>query len=218
MLSSRDIKCLAAVAAFGAVMGSSSAQAISNGDFEFGNTNFWLGFQDFGASTGIGGFVPVQGTFLGYVEAAAVNVYSTLTQTFNVLAGQAISGSVGFSTLDYLPFNDNGFLSISDGDTLTTLFASNVATVGDGGTSGWVPFNFVAPEDGAYTLVLGVRNRGDSSIDSYAVLDDVSVAFAEVPAPVIGGGLVAWGAIVLLAIGGAFGRRRQSELPSACGA
>lgn len=143
------------------------AQAAVNLGFEDGTRAGWTVSGAAGATTSIGGFSAVEGNWFGYVESAQQGVYQTLTQVVALTAGQVLKGKVGFSTTDYLPYNDNGFFSING----TNLFAASVSSVGNYGSTGWLDWNFVAPTAGNYTLQLGVRNALDGGVASYAVLD-----------------------------------------------
>lgn len=151
-----------------------AAAGITNLGFEAGLTG-WTGFGTTGTAPTYGAFsaLPV-GSALGYVQSGTGDgVYSTLSQTFTMTLGEMVSGYVGFQAGDYIPFNDDAFLRIVDltSFTTTTLFTSDVATVGDFGNSGWVAWTFTAPVAGAYVIVLGVTDRGDGALPSGAVLD-----------------------------------------------
>jgi hypothetical protein len=143
------------------------SQAAVDLSFEDGTTNAWTLNGAGGASQSIGGFTAAYGDWFGFVVSGPVNVYQTLTQVVSLNAGQTLKGKVGFSTEDYMPYNDQGYFRINS----TNLFTSSVSAVGAGGSTGWVNWSFVAPTTGNYTLQLGVRNRGDSSVNSYAVFD-----------------------------------------------
>ena len=149
------------------------ALALVNSDFETGDLSGWTtNGGAAGAATGYHAFAPISGSYLGYVQAGlGKDVYTKLDQTFNLAAGQTVSGYVGFQANDYTPYNDDAYLSING----VNLFTDNVATVGNYGNSGWVPFSYTALTTGAYTLELGVANRLDNAVPSGAVLDGVSV-------------------------------------------
>jgi hypothetical protein len=156
-----------------ALLAAMPAQAAANLGFESGSTSGWTTSGTAFASTGTDGFTPQLGSWFGVVSAGSQDVYSTLTQSFTLAAGKRIRGFVGFKANDYLPFNDDAYLTVNG----TPLFTASVASVGDFGSTGWQAFSFQAPVSGTYTLELGVANRGDSSVNSVAVLD------ATVPEP-----------------------------------
>jgi len=165
-----------AVLALGAA---AEAQAASNLGFETGDTSGWTVSGSGGATVGYGAFGAVEGAYLGFIEAGlGAGVYSTLTQVFDLVAGQTISGQVGFQANDYLPFDDDAYLSING----VHLFDSSIGSVGSYGDSGWQGFSYTAPTTGAYTLQLGVRNNGDNAASSGAVLDKIGLS-AAVPEP-----------------------------------
>ena len=143
------------------------SQAATNIGFEDGNIAGWTLSGSGGATTSIGGFTAAYGSWFGYVQSAAAGIDQTLTQVFSLNAGQTLKGSVGFSTTDYLPYNDQGFLSVNG----TNIFSASVASVGNYGSTGWLDWSFTAPTAGNYTLSLGVRNSLDSAAPSFAVLD-----------------------------------------------
>lgn len=174
----------------------SPSQAATNIGFEDGSTTGWILNGNGGATTSVGGFTAAFGNWFGYVETAGQNDNQTLTQIFALSAGQTLKGKVGFSTTDYLPYNDRGFLRING----QNIFTASVASVGDFGSTGWQSWSFIAPTAGNYTLRLGVRNVTDDVGASYAVLDT-----AIVPEPGTWVMMIAGFAMVGL---GARGRRR----------
>ena len=173
-----------------------------------GPTN--LGFEDATLSgwngngamvtSDLGVYTAHEGVLFGAVTAGIdMDVFSTLSRSFNLKAGGTISGYAGFQANDYIPYNDSAYVKVND----TNLLYWDVAGVGDYGASGWTFFNFVAPTDGIYTLELGVANHVDNGLDSQAVIDGVQ-ATGMVPEA------ATWGMMVLgfgLA-GGAMRRHR----------
>lgn len=172
----------------GMALGLQTAQAgVSNAGFETG-TSGWVSYGSSGATDSYFGFTPKYGSSFGYVTAGAgLNVYSTLAQTFTLLAGESIAGYVGFKADDYLPYDDKAILTISDGETITSLWSATVASVGDFGSTGWKRFSFTAAQGGVFTLSLGVKNVQDNVQNSVAFLD----APQSVPGPIAGAGIPA---------------------------
>jgi hypothetical protein len=169
---------LAAAVAALSLGAAANANAATNLGFETGDLSGWTLSGNGGVDDSYGAFTAVQGSDLAYVVAGYEGVYSTLSQVFNLVAGQTIKGSVGFQSNDYLPYNDNAYLAING----MHLFDFNVAQVGTNGNSGWQSFSYTAATTGLYELKLAVRNVGDSSSSSGAVLDNVSTT-AAVPEP-----------------------------------
>ncbi len=195
-----------AIAAAAAVLSAAPASAATNTGFEFGLAGWTAngnGGTTTAASVGNNTLAPTQGKSLGYIGSGlGAGVYSTLEQSFALQAGDVLTGNAAFMAGDYLPFDDDAYLSIG-GNVLGT---ASVATVGDYGTTGWLNFSFVAPTAGSYLLQLGVRNVLDNAAPSYALLDNVRVngALAGVPEP------ATWALMILGfgAVGGAMRRRR----------
>jgi hypothetical protein len=152
----------------------------ANEGFEAGNTSGWTGFCTNGAASGYGAFGADSGSYLGYVQAGCGSgVYSTLTQAFHLATGGTISGVVGFQANDYVPYNDDAYLSVNGNN----LFTSSVASVGNYGNTPWTAFNFTATHNGIYTLQVGVTNRLDNGFSSGAVIDSVAITGGIVPEP-----------------------------------
>ena len=180
--------CLAALA-------SAPAMASTDLGFESGDLSGWTSNGPASAVTyysgallpGDPGYSPVSGDYLAAVEAGlGQGVYSTISQTFNLLAGDTISGWTGFKANDnyFDPlvagvFNDDGYLAVNN----VHLFDWSVASVGDFASTGWIHFSFTAADAGAYTLTLAVANQGDNAFSSAAVLDAVSVTGDAGPVP-----------------------------------
>jgi len=120
-----------------------------------------------------------EGVLFGVVTAGlGTDVYTTLSQSFTLQAGDTLGGYTGFLANDAMPFDDSAYLSING----INLWSWSVADVGAYGTSGWKHFHFVAPSAGIYTLQLGVANHVDNIGSSQAVIDGVQLNGA-VPEP-----------------------------------
>ncbi len=146
----------------------------------FGNTGFEQGgFAGWTLSDGtlgavVTGGAPLGASYASLSSGAGQDTYTTLTRTFALAAGETVSGLAEFVAGDALPYDDDGYVVVRElGGGTTLLFNASVTSVGDYGDSGWVPFEFVAPEAGTYVLEAGVRNTQDNSVDSQLLLDSV---------------------------------------------
>ena len=109
-------------------------------------------------------------TSVGAVSDATDGSAIVLTVT-TTNPGEAVSFDWQFATSDYLPFNDFAFVQVN-GQPVQLL--SNVASVGDGGSSGTQGFSYQFNSPGTYTLVIGVADARDGGIDSTLSLSNLS--------------------------------------------
>jgi hypothetical protein len=182
-------KILAAVLAFASQ--GAFAGAIINGDFDAGLSG-WTTFGNVSV-VNVGGDNVAQ-----LMAGVSDNVYTTLSQTVHLDAGDVLTGNAIFYAIDALPFNDDAFVSING----SNLFYASVATVGDYGNSGWVGFSYTAATSGNYVLTAGVANHPDNAMSSALQVDDFTVRSVPEPASV---GLLGLG---LLGLAGARRKRR----------
>lgn len=162
-------KLIAAVLAF--ATSTAFAGTITNGDFSTGDLTGWTSNGSVSVFNNGTNFVASLFAGLG------VNVYTTLSQTLHLDAGDVLTGNAQFLAHDYFPYNDDAFVSI-DG---ANLFSSSVASVGDYGTSPLTGISFTASTSGDYVLTAGVANRQDNGYSSE--LQVSSFAVASVPEP-----------------------------------
>jgi hypothetical protein len=169
-------KSLILVSAAAALSIAAPANAAANLGFETGDLSAWTLSGNGGNANFFFALTAIEGNRLGYVYGGAEGVYSTLSQTFDLAAGQTITGSVGFQVLDY--YNDDAYLSING----IHLFDYSVDLAEAQGPSGWRTFTYTAPTAGSYELKLAARNVIDAGFSSGAVLDNVAISSA-VPEP-----------------------------------
>jgi hypothetical protein len=127
---------------------------------------------------------------------------SILSQAINASAGDTISFSYNFLAGDYLPYND---FSLVVGDSNNLL--SNIAAVGDYGTTGWSTYSFVATANFT-NLFFIISNSGDTAADSSLYIDNVTVTNTPIPAAVWLFGSALTGLVGI-------GKRRQTKVLTA---
>lgn len=167
-----SIKTKLAGVALTFLSGVALAGNITNGDFGTGNFTGWTATSN--ASVVSYGSGHAADLFAGLGE----NVYTTVSQTFDLTAGQTLTGWAKWLGHDYLPFNDNGFVSVNN----TDLFTGSIGQYGNYGSSPVTDFSYTALTGGLYTLTIGVANEGDNSVNSeilaggFAVPEPSSIA------------------------------------------
>lgn len=148
------------------------AGAVTNGTFDSGLS----GWTTYGPVTVIdegGNNVAQLSTGMGK------NVYTTLSQTLHLSAGDILSGQARFIAGDALPYNDDSYVSVNG----FNIFSASVGTVGDYSDSGWISFTYTAAASGNYVLTAGAANQGDNAVSSYLQVDNFAVQGANVPEP-----------------------------------
>jgi hypothetical protein len=187
--------------------------SIINGGFATGDFTGWTqnllsgGFQGVvGSHSGDSiSYGPKGGSSFALFQASSEGILTSISQGFELDAGQTLSGWAFFDSRDYLPYNDYAKVEIYDsGNALVaTPFYADVGMVGSYGDGAWTPWSFTATVDGVYSILLGVANIGDSGYSSYAGFDEIHAPVA-IPEPAT---LTLFG-VGLAGLG--FARRRQS--------
>ncbi len=151
-------------------------------------------------------FFPKDGNYLGVVQSGLFNYLSIRVIDFWVTTPSTFSMRVGTSFGDYLPFNDQVWVTLVDYATysLQLQFQASVQSAGNYGTMDW---NQLTTElvPGKYRLSVNAWNVGDDANQSYLLLDDVRLMSHAVPEP----STFALLGIGMLATVG-LGRRRQT--------
>jgi len=190
---------------------SPSQAAVLNGNFSsgfsgwstLGNTNASSGAAVL--TTGASNASSIE-SFLGLASGTLSGIGtsptfgSAIKQSFFATAGTVVSFDWLFQANDYLPYNDFSFVSlVPNGANLL----SNVATVGNYGSSGLQSFSNTIGVTGNYTLGFGVLNAMDNGFNSSLTIDNVSSNVTPVPTPALLPGLIGLGLGVL--------RKRKAE-------
>ncbi|TLP78133.1 retention module-containing protein [Pseudomonas nitroreducens] len=116
-------------------------------------------------ASAVEGGIKDPGVVAGATDGSSVTLTITTTQP-----GEAVSFNWKFSTNDESAFNDFAYVQVN-GQKVQLL--SSVALVGDGGSSGLQTFQQVFDKPGTYTIVLGVSDAVDKSVDSTLVLSNL---------------------------------------------
>jgi len=122
------------------------------------------GSNDAPIATGEGGY-----TLNVDSDAALTNISSSPTEGAAVKfivatqAGETVTFNWQFNAGDYLPYNDFAFVGVDNGNL---VLLSNVATVGNYGSSGMQTYSITFSEAGAHTITFGVSDYGDTGVDS----------------------------------------------------
>lgn len=205
------------------------AAPITNGSFETGNFTGWSLIPASGGGFGVvagsylslypppGSFSPTHGSYLAYLGGGENGIYTTLGQFFDAAAGDVLSFDVFFKAEDRDQANDDAFVNLYDGSNnlIANLFTSNIAGVGNFGTTGWVSVNYTFASSGTFVLLFGVRNDGLGVGTSVLGIDNVRQSSSPPPSPPVGdvipepatGWLLGCGLLGILGLVGA-GRRR----------
>ena len=167
--------------ALGVLAASPASASIVNMSFETGNLSGWAGIPSPLVTVQTAIVAPGAGTYAAQITTGAANIYTTMTQAFNMVGGEVLNFSARFIAGDYSPFNDNSIVAIFNlqNFTNTVVQTASVASVGNFGDTGWVNFSFVAPTTGNYVFSAQVQNALDSVNDSHLYIDGV----AAVPEP-----------------------------------
>lgn len=163
-------KILAAVLAFAA--NAAFAGSITNGNFASSNLSGWS--TNGSVAVGNGGTY----NFADLYAGLGADVYTTLSQVIHMQAGDVLTGTAQFFAHDYLPYDDNSYVSIGG----TNLFTSSVSAVGGYGTSALTTFSYTALTSGDYLLSAGVANHADNGQSSELQVSQFSVT-SNVPEP-----------------------------------
>ena len=152
-----------------------------NPGFETGDLSGWSPAGSVFVSSNFAGHTAPYGSNFAVLQAACPT--STLQQNFTASAGDVVSGQAAFVAGDYLPFNDNASVRITQGNVI--LFYRDVSMVGDFGATPWIRWSYTIPTSGTYTLSGQVSNVLDCALASYLLLDSEGGPPPDTTPPVI---------------------------------
>jgi hypothetical protein len=98
---------------------------------------------------------------------------SAIKTGIEVNAGDVLSFDWLFDTDDYLSFNDFSFVVI-DGSVTELADISTVGSYGD--SSPWATFTYTVTSNGSLEIGFGVMNTGDDIVDTYLMIDNLTVS------------------------------------------
>ena len=152
--------------------------AIANAGFETGTLAGWTATGPVSVVTNHTTSGQTKGAMSGNQFAVLTaglgeSVPTTLSQTFSATSGQNVQGWAFFDANDYLPYNDSGYVRITQGNVV--LFSSDVASVGNYNQTPWTAWSYTIPSSGNYTLEAGVKNVGDNAAASQLGIDLVAL-------------------------------------------
>ncbi len=153
-----------------------------NLDFQDGASIDYAGLNGWNTNGGTGPSVAGLDLFAG----CGAETPCTVDQQFTAAAGDVLSGYAQFIAHDSLPNNDWSFVTIENMATLitTTLFSSDVQTVGDNGSSALTPWSTTIATVGNYSIQFGVANNGDNYMNSELQVSGLSYTPAVTAVPV----------------------------------
>ena len=164
-----------------------SSASLVNGGFESGNMTGWTLTGSGGVQTSVPDIGVKEGSYSGRISAGlGVDVYTTLSQTFDLAAGDTITGWYALRTSDR-SYHDLAYGKITTGSGSSYLWQAEMPTpviVGLNwvGKTDWTEWSWTAPESGTYTLEFGVANVGNNSWSSTVYLDNITISAAPAAA------------------------------------
>jgi hypothetical protein len=160
------MKKLSAALLLASVSTLASAGTITNGDFD----------------AGLAGW-SVAGNANAATNVAQLTAFGQISQGFSWSAGETLSFDWNFQANDYLPYNDYSLFQVVDASNnlLANITLSNIAAVGNYGSSGWNTYSYTFANAGSGAFSFGVWNALDDGLSSQLYIDNVRSS--DVPEP-----------------------------------
>ncbi|MFJ3057867.1 PEP-CTERM sorting domain-containing protein [Herbaspirillum sp. NPDC087042] len=164
----------------------SFAGTIQNGNFATGDLSGWDHTSRVSVvSNGTGEYAAK------LIAGLGKGIYTTLSQHIYLNAGDTLNGWAQWIGMDYMPYNDLGFVTIGT----TPLFEASISKYGNYQSSSVVNFSFTAATSDWYTLSAGVADIKDPQLHSELNVGGFTFPSSNVPEPgslaLLGVGLVA---------------------------
>lgn len=190
-----------------------------NFGFEEGGLSGWQSDIPDGGHVGVvtshDGYIAKEGQkFVKLKANYTPGEYTQIYQTFDLDAGEKISGLAAFNWNDYPDFWDHAWVRIYEGDNLSTSpFIVRWEESGSGHKGywdgPWEEWSFTATGTGSYTLAYGVANTVDGCYSSFAYFDAVQTSGSTPGAPVPEPGTMILLSTGLMSVAGLMRRSRK---------
>lgn len=177
---------------------------IINGSFGTGDFTGWTTVIPPGGSATVAGSHVLAGTggsvsapsapSMAILKTDGPGSKTTLSQTFNAVAGTIFNATVLFDSAEFSSFfDDKGEAILTDNTTAlsTTLFSASVAGLSPPeGDTGFVGLSALLGSSGSYTIDFTVENFADGVVDAFLLVDSVQLVPEPASMILFGSGLI----------------------------
>ena len=149
-----------------------------NGSFETGDFSGWAVDVPTGDAAVLPGGAPGGGSNFGGVTAGSQDEWQSISTTVSLQAGDAVGAAALFYNAEVPEecyYDDVAEVVVMlDGNVVGTIFTANSCASGFSGLGPWGGGQVYVTQDGVYTVVVRVKNIGDSSVSSGVGSDAVA--------------------------------------------